>query len=140
MTAASLERDPDLAQRGALARFVATTPGLVVARLVIIGAILLAWELASGTLVPPFWFSSPSAIAGRLILWLGDGTLWRHLQATLTAMIAGYVIGCAIGIARGLVLGFMPFVQRVLTPYLSGLYALPKIALAPLFIILLGID
>jgi NitT/TauT family transport system permease protein len=34
----------------------------------------------------------------------------------------------------------MPFVQRVLTPYLSGLYALPKIALAPLFIILLGID
>jgi NitT/TauT family transport system permease protein len=66
--------------------------------------------------------------------------LWRHLQATLLAMGVGYVIGCAVGITCGLVLGFMPFVQRVLTPYLAGLYALPKIALAPLFIILLGID
>lgn len=138
MTAVSLE--PGAAPRGGLARWLVTTQGLIVARLVIIGAILLAWELLSGTLLPPFWFSSPSAIAGRLVIWLDDGTLWRHLEATLTAMIAGYVIGCAIGIAGGLLLGFMPFVQRVLTPYLSGLYALPKIALAPLFIILLGID
>jgi NitT/TauT family transport system permease protein len=138
MTAVSLE--PGAAPRGALARWLVTTQGLVVARLVIVGAILLAWELLSGSVLPPFWFSSPSAIAGRLVVWLDDGTLWRHLEATLTAMIAGYVIGCAIGIASGLLLGFMPFVQRVLTPYLSGLYALPKIALAPLFIILLGID
>ncbi|MBV8169036.1 MAG: ABC transporter permease [Alphaproteobacteria bacterium] len=138
MTAVSLE--PGAAPRGTLARLVVTTPGLIVARLLIVGAILLAWELASGDLLPPFWFSSPSAIAGRLVQWLGDGTLWRHLEATLTAMIVGYGVGCAIGIATGLLLGFMPFVQRVLTPYLSGLYALPKIALAPLFIILLGID
>src|SRR5262249_48968999 len=71
---------------------------------------------------------------------VADGSLWRHLEGTLLAMLLGYAIGCAAGVAGGLLLGFMPFVQRVLTPYLAGLYALPKIALAPLFIILFGID
>jgi NitT/TauT family transport system permease protein len=121
-------------------RLILTTPGLVTTRLLIIGAFLVAWELASGTLVPKFWFSSPSAIGALLAKWITDGSLWHHLEGTLLAMVLGYAIGCATGVTAGLALGFMPFVQRVLTPYLSGLYALPKIALAPLFIILFGID
>ncbi len=72
--------------------------------------------------------------------WVIDGTLWSHLGATLTAMASGYVIGAVSGIAVGVLLGFLPFVHRILVPYISALYALPKIALAPLFIILFGID
>jgi NitT/TauT family transport system permease protein len=142
MTAVAADRaaDPDVDPRPRVVRLILTTPGLVVSRLLIVGAVLLAWELASGPLLPKFWLSSPSAIAARLVQWILDGSLWRHLEGTLLAMGIGYAIGCAIGIATGLVLGFMPFVQRVLLPYLAGLYALPKIALAPLFIILFGID
>ena len=132
--------DRDAAPRPALVRLVLTTPGLVLARLAIVGVVLVAWELASGPLLPKFWLSSPSAIAALLGQWIADGSLWRHLGGTLLAMLIGYAIGCATGVAGGLLLGFMPFVQRVLTPYLAGLYALPKIALAPLFIILFGID
>jgi NitT/TauT family transport system permease protein len=117
-----------------------TTPGLIVTRGVIVVAFLLAWELASGTLVSKFWISSPSAVGAMLWRWVGDGTLWRHLYATLLAMGLGYAIGCAGGIAAGLLLGFLPRVQRTLMPFLTGLYALPKIALAPLFVIMLGID
>ena len=132
--------DRDVDPRSPLVRLVLTTQGLVVARLVIIGALLTVWELASGTLVPKFWCSSPSTILALLSKWIVDGSLWRHLEATLLAMGLGYAIGCAAGVAAGLALGFLPFVQRVLMPYLAGLYALPKIALAPLFIILFGID
>jgi NitT/TauT family transport system permease protein len=135
-----LAADPDVDPRPPVVRLVLTTPGLIIARLAIIGSLLAAWELASGPLLPKFWFSSPSAVVAMLSKWIADGSLWRHLEATLLAMGVGYAIGCAAGVAAGLALGFMPFVRRVLMPYLAGLYALPKIALAPLFIILFGID
>ncbi len=141
MTALSADRaDREVDPRPLLVRLILTTPGLIVTRLLIVGAFLLAWELASGTLLPKFWFSSPSAVLGQLGTWIADGSLWRHLEGTLLAMGIGYVIGCAAGVAAGLTLGFLPFARRILMPYMAGLYALPKIALAPLFIILFGID
>ena len=86
-----------------------------------------------------FWLSSPSAILSTLWGWMVDGSLWAHLGATLSVMVIGYVIGCAVGIGLGLLFGFLPRLYRVLVPFVAAFYALPKIALAPLFIILLGI-
>jgi len=123
----------------ALKAFLSTRAGVAVGRAAILIALLGIWELASGTLTSKFWVSSPSAISGMLLKWTNDGSLWVHLRATLSAMMAGYVIGAAGGIVMGLVLGFLPKLQRVLAPYISALYALPKIALAPLFVIVLGI-
>ncbi len=123
----------------ALKAFLSTRAGVAVGRAAILIALLGIWELASGTLTSKFWVSSPSAISGMLLKWTNDGSLWVHLRATLSAMMAGYVIGAAGGIVMGLVLGFLPQLQRVLAPYISALYALPKIALAPLFVIVLGI-
>jgi NitT/TauT family transport system permease protein len=125
---------------GPFGKLVLTTKGLVIARLLILGGVLLAWEFASGRLLSKFWLSSPSAIAETLWRWLQDGSLWNHLEATLTEMSLGYAIGCIAGVAVGLLLGFLPTVYRVVIPFLGGLYCLPKIALAPLFVILLGID
>ena len=62
-----------------------------------------------------------------------------NVGATLLAMALGYAIGTAAGIALGLLFGLMPRVHRVLSPYITALYAMPKIALAPLFVIVLGI-
>ena len=50
------------------------------------------------------------------------------------------VNGAAAGIGCGLCLGFLPYIERVTAPFVSALYALPKIALAPLFVILFGIE
>jgi NitT/TauT family transport system permease protein len=127
-------------RRMRIKRLIATVPGLIVTRILILALFLAAWESASGTLISRFWVSSPSRIFATLWLWISSGSLWPHLQATMTAMCIGYVIGCLAGIGLGLLLSFLPTVQRVLMPYISGLYALPKIALAPLFVILLGID
>ena len=121
-------------------RLVLTTAGLTVIRLLLVVTVLGLWELASGRWVSKYWLSSPSAILTTLWRWANDGSLWLHLSTTLTEMGLGYVAGCLTGIALGLMLGFLPRVHRVVIPYLGGLYCLPKIALAPLFVILLGID
>jgi NitT/TauT family transport system permease protein len=75
----------------------------------------------------------------RLWSWVLDGSLWENLGATLLAMVLGYVIGTGVGIALGLLFGLMPRLHRVLSPYITALYAMPKIALAPLFVIVFGI-
>lgn len=123
-----------------LSHWILTPRGTMVTRLLIMVVVLGAWELASDRLIPKFWLSSPSAILTTLYTWIKAGTLWVHLQATLVEMGVGYVIGCVLGILVGLVLGFLPTLYKVLIPFLGGLYCLPKVALAPLFVIMLGID
>jgi NitT/TauT family transport system permease protein len=121
-----------------MTRFVSTVPGRIAARLVVIGALLAFWQFAPGKALR-FWMSGPVDIVARLWSWILDGSLWEHLGATLTAMTLGYAIGTAAGISLGLVFGFLPKLHRVLSPYIAALYAMPKIALAPLFIIVFGI-
>jgi NitT/TauT family transport system permease protein len=112
---------------------------MAIARFIIVATLLGAWEFAPVSRGIKFWLSSPSAILSTLWGWMADGSLWAHLGATLSVMVTGYVIGCAAGITLGFLFGFLPRLYRVLVPFIAAFYALPKIALAPLFIILLGI-
>jgi sulfonate transport system permease protein len=125
--------------RGVLSHFLSSRTGLFVGRVATVLIVLAAWELASGSVLPAAWMSSPSRIATALAALIWDGTLWFHLQATLLAVLLGYVLGSAAGIALGLGLGLMPKVEEVLRPFISGLWSLPKIALLPLFVIFLGL-
>lgn len=120
-------------------RHLSSTLGQTGARLLVLGIIFGFWEVASGHLLPRVWVSSPLAILAKLASWVLDGSLWPHLGATLLATSFGYAVGCASGVASGLLLGLMPRVQRVLRPFITALYSLPKPALAPLFVIFLGI-
>jgi len=124
--------------RATLARFVATSSGQATARVIVLAALLAVWQFVP-TPALRFWVSAPADIVIRLWTWILDGSLWENLEATLAAMALGYAIGTATGVGLGLVFGFLPRLHRVLSPYISALYALPKIALAPLFVILFGI-
>ncbi len=121
-----------------LSRFLSTTSGRTVARLVLALILLAMWEYLPGPDLR-FWMSGPVEIVARLWSWLLDGSLWGNVGATLSAMALGYAIGTATGIALGLLFGLMPRLYRVLSPYIAALYAMPKIALAPLFVIVFGI-
>jgi len=110
-----------------------------VIRLLIVAVLLAAWQFLPVSRQVKFWLSSPAQILTTLWGWIADGSLWAHLGATLSVMVTGYVMGCAVGIGLGLLFGFLPRLYRVLAPFVAAFYALPKIALAPLFIILLGI-
>jgi NitT/TauT family transport system permease protein len=137
--ASSVSIDAGIHEPVARPAFWRSTAGIAVLRVLLVVAFLAAWELASGRIVSRFWVSSPSAIFAVFKRWVLDGSLWMHLEATLIAIGAGYAIGCAAGILVGLSLGFLPRVQRVIAPFLAAVYSIPKIALAPLFVIALGI-
>ncbi len=82
---------------------------------------------------------SPGAVWQAFLALSGGGTLWPNYWATLQATGYGLLIAAVIGIPFGLMLGLLTTVQRVIAPFLSALNAMPRIALAPVFIIVFGI-
>ena len=97
------------------------------------------WELASGRLIDPFFVSSPSAVFAKLYAWFLRGELFQHLGVTLYATVIGFVIGASLGFIVGFLFGRFQTVGAIFDPYITAIYCLPKIALAPLFIIWFGI-
>lgn len=112
---------------------------VAILRLLLAAAIVAAWQLASGRLVDPLFVSSPLAVAGRMVELLRGGEIWVHLRATVTAVVEGYVIGAVVGIALGFATGRSAVLSQTLEPFLMAFYSIPKMALAPLFVIWLGI-
>ncbi len=106
----------------------------------IFGIILLAaWELSSGRLIDPFWISSPTAVFGYLWEIISDGSIFGHLAVTLYETFTGFFIGAIAGIGLGFLLAGREVLAQVLDPYIIAFNGVPRIALAPLFIIWFGI-
>lgn len=125
--------------RNVLARYLSTPLGRLVGQSLIVISLLSLWEIGSGTVLPRMWVSAPSAIASRLYGWFADGSVWPHLAGTVSAAAVGYLLGSAGGVITGLLIGLSKRVEAVLRPFITALYSLPKVALAPFFIIFLGI-
>ena len=108
---------------------------------IVVGLTVLAlWQgLVSVKLLDPFFVSRPSAIAGRVVTWIVGGTLWMHLATTLEESLLGLVVGAALGIALGFTLGRSPMLALVFDPYIKGLNAVPRVVLAPLFLLWFGL-
>ncbi|EFC85341.1 ABC transporter permease [Parafrankia sp. EUN1f] len=107
-----------------------------------VGLLLLGlWQLAASARWPePVLARSPGQTASYLFDAAGSGELWSNTRATLKAVLAAWVLAGAAGTVAGVALGLAPRVERVLTPYLDAANAMPRIALAPLFIVALGIN
>ncbi|MGE5200736.1 MAG: ABC transporter permease [Acidobacteriota bacterium] len=100
-------------------------------------ALLIGWEII-GRAGGERWVSEPSEIAVKLWTWLG-GTLYVHLSATVTELVSGFVIGTSLGIIAGMMLGRSPVLATILRPVIVGVYSVPLVALAPLFIMFFGL-
>lgn len=102
-------------------------------------ALLLAWQVAVRALgVPGYIIPAPSDVVVAFGRGLERGIYPSNLYATLTAMIAGYAIGAGLGIVLGALVAEFKLVERVVYPYVVSLQSLPKIALAPLFVMWFG--
>jgi NitT/TauT family transport system permease protein len=108
-------------------------------RLLLAAVILVAWQLASGRLVEAIFISSPILVANRLVQLFGSGEIFVHLWATVSAVVQGYVAGALVGISLGFATGRSATLSQTLEPFLMAFYSIPKMALAPLFVIWLGI-
>ena len=107
-------------------------------RLLLGCALLVTWQLASW-LAGAYWISPPLATMQRLIAITASGELLWHAGYTLSAAGIGFVLGGVPGVLAPLVLRRHRFAQTVLDPFLVTGYGLPKLALAPLFILWFGI-
>jgi sulfonate transport system permease protein len=103
------------------------------------GAILLFWQFGLGHLVNPRYVSDPATIAGRIGELAAEGEIFRHVGVTLGEAAVGFVIGSVLGLASAFALAQSRRGYAVFEPFLIGFYSIPKIALAPLFILWFGL-
>jgi NitT/TauT family transport system permease protein len=104
------------------------------------GATLLCfWQFASGRLIRETYVSKPTEIAWRLVDLFYTGEIWPSLRVTGEELVLSYAIGVLLGLLLGYALGRSPRLASIFEPYVMAFYGIPKIALAPLFVIWFGI-
>lgn len=109
-------------------------------RLALAVAVLGVWEFATGRWVDPFWFSSPLRIGGHLVGMIAELEIFHDLWVTMTETFLGYFAGAILGVIVGLVLSRLETLAKILDPFIVAINGIPRVALAPLFIIWFGID
>jgi ABC-type nitrate/sulfonate/bicarbonate transport system permease component len=115
------------------------TGTVILLRLAVIAVALVAWQLMSGPVVPEYAVSRPTEVAQALGTMLGSTAGWTDIRVTAVEVLLGFAIGVAVGTVLGLLLGSFPLAGRVLEPLVAALNGIPKIALAPLFLLFFGI-
>jgi NitT/TauT family transport system permease protein len=114
--------------------------GTVIAlRILVIIVVLALWQAVSGHLIPAYEISAPSAVISSLGQYLGSAAGWADIRETAYEIILGFLIGVGIGTVLGLVLGSFRVAGQVLEPLIAAVNGVPKIALAPLFLLFFGI-
>ena len=107
--------------------------------LAVIIALVGVWEGSCRLFeIPPLILPAPQAIVLRFVGLIESGTIWPHLVATLIAVLSGFGAGVAAGLVFGAMISLMPALERLVYPYVVALQTVPKIAIAPLFIIWFG--
>jgi NitT/TauT family transport system permease protein len=132
------------AEAGAVPRPQASSPalarGFYFAGTISILSGLVLWEFLSRVVVANALFlAAPTQIFAAIYNLAAGGQLWPHVAVSAAEFAIGYVIASLLGIAVGFVMASSDLGKRILQPWISGLYATPTIALAPLFILWLGI-
>jgi sulfonate transport system permease protein len=102
--------------------------------------LLIVWEAAARAgMLNPIFVPSPKGIWNALYELFADGRIWPHLEATFTAALAGLALGIIIGILLGVTGAMVPLFAELIEPVMTLLNAIPRVILAPLFVIWLGI-
>jgi NitT/TauT family transport system permease protein len=103
--------------------------------------ILVAWEAAARLeLISALIYPAPSTIAAAVIKLTIDGRLPAETASTLRRLFAGVLLGGVPGVLLGLLMGWSRRMRLVLDPFVAALHPIPKIAVLPLIMVILGVD
>jgi NitT/TauT family transport system permease protein len=90
-------------------------------------------------LLPPFFFSNPVDVGHQIFDWFSTGVIWKHLAITLWESMLAFAIGSLGGVMVGFWFARQPRVAAVFDPYVKMGNALPRVVLAPIFTLWLGL-
>lgn len=106
----------------------------------VFAALLLLWEAGCRTgVISSIVLPAPSQAFGAFMDLVRTGMLWKNLDASLYRLIVGWTGGTVLGILVGLLIGLSSLARAGLLQLVSALFAIPKIALLPLFVVWFGI-
>jgi NitT/TauT family transport system permease protein len=113
---------------------------IMASRVVVFAVVIGLWQAGSNLgLIDPTAVPSPFAIWASLVKIALNGQLAFHAWITIQETLAGFAIGAVGGIVLGFAIGRYPALAEVLDPFILAIYSVPKVALAPLFIVWFGI-
>ncbi|AGT32451.1 ABC transporter permease [Geobacillus genomosp. 3] len=99
--------------------------------------LLLVWELAAKQM-SPLVLPAPSVVAATLLDGVKTGYFWPHIVRTSLEVLLGLSVGSGLGLVVGILMGEMEWLRKLFFPYVVASQAVPKLALAPLFILWFG--
>ena len=101
--------------------------------------VLASYPIFGHVVLPPFFFSNPVDVAKQIVDWFVTGVIWKHLWVTLEESILAFVIGSVGGVLVGFWFARQPRTAAVFDPYVKMANALPRVVLAPIFTLWLGL-
>jgi NitT/TauT family transport system permease protein len=118
---------------------------LIILQVLVAVVALVAWQglttypVFGKILLPPFFFSNPVDVADQIVDWFARGVIWKHLWVTLIESILAFVLGSIGGVLVGFWFARQPRTAAVFDPYVKMVNALPRVVLAPIFTLWLGL-
>lgn len=101
--------------------------------------VVAAWEFGVQALrIKDFVLPRPSQILEKLIQQLGSDLFWRHLLVTTHEALLGFAIGVITAMFLGTAISQVSLLEKTLMPYVVAFQTVPKVALAPLFVVWFG--
>ena len=120
-------------------------PVLLLCQLMVAVVGLAMWQVLTTVpifgriLLPPFFFSNPVDVASQIVDWFVRGVIWKHLLITLLELMLAFTIGSVAGVLVGFWFARQPRVAAIFDPYVKMANALPRVVLAPIFTLWLGL-
>ena len=118
---------------------------LLLCQLAVAAVALALWQFFATVpvfgkmLLPPFFFSTPVEVAEQIVKWFVTGTIWKHLVITLWESLLAFTIGSTLGVLVGFWFARQPRIAAIFDPYVKMFNALPRVVLAPIFTLWLGL-
>jgi NitT/TauT family transport system permease protein len=102
--------------------------------------LLIVWEiLVRINVLDSRFFPAPTTILGAIWEMINSGVLFSDVRISLYRILGGFLLGTIPGVIIGLTMGLFPIVKIILDPIVAATYPIPKLALMPLIMILLGL-
>ena len=113
---------------------------MLVWQFLLAAAVLAAWQWGAGAgWLDKFFFSRPGDIVARVWKLFATGSVWGNLGTTILEAALSFLIGVTLGVVLGFLLARNRFLAALLDPYIRITNALPRVVLAPIFLLWFGL-